>query len=62
MAYTVRSARTRDVPAISKLIESNVESGRLLRKLTVTLYEDIQEFCVVNSTMTPRWPAAAPCT
>jgi amino-acid N-acetyltransferase len=48
MAYTIRSARTRDVPAISKLVESNVESGRLLRKVTVTLYEDIQEFCVAE--------------
>ena len=48
MAYTVRSARTRDVPAISKLIDANVESGRLLRKVTVTLYEDIQEFCVAE--------------
>jgi amino-acid N-acetyltransferase len=48
MAYTVRSARTRDVSAISKLIDANVESGRLLRKVTVTLYEDIQEFCVAE--------------
>ena len=48
MAYTVRSARTRDVPAISKLIDANVESGRLLRKVTVTLYEDSQEFCVAE--------------
>ena len=48
MAYTIRSARTADVPVISKLIDSNVESGRLLSKATVTLYEDVQEFCVAQ--------------
>jgi amino-acid N-acetyltransferase len=48
MGYTVRSARTRDVPVIRKLIDSNVESGRLLSKATVTLYEDVQEFCVAE--------------
>src|SRR5580704_8938085 len=48
MAYTMRPARTRDVPMIRKLIDSNVESGRLLSKATVTLYEDVQEFCVAE--------------
>ena len=48
MDYTVRSARTPDVPVIRKLIDSNVESGRLLSKATVTLYEDVQEFCVAE--------------
>ena len=48
MAYTIRSARTRDVPVIRKLIDSNVESRRLLSKATVTLYEDIQEFSVAE--------------
>ncbi len=48
MGYTIRSARTRDVPVISKLIDSNVESGRLLSKAAVTLYEDVQEFCVAE--------------
>jgi amino-acid N-acetyltransferase len=33
---------------IRKLIDSNVESGRLLSKATVTLYEDVQEFCVAD--------------
>jgi amino-acid N-acetyltransferase len=33
---------------IGKLIDSNAESGRLLGKATVTLYEDIQEFCVAE--------------
>lgn len=48
MSYTIRSARTSDVPVIRKLIDANVESGRLLSKATVTLYEDIQEFCVAE--------------
>ena len=48
MAYTIRPARTRDVPVIRKLIDGNVESGRLLSKAPVTLYEDIQEFCVAE--------------
>jgi amino-acid N-acetyltransferase len=48
MSYTIRSARTADVPVIRKLVDSNVESGRLLSKATVTLYEDIQEFCVAE--------------
>ena len=48
MAYMIRSARTRDVPEIRKLVDSNVESGRLLSKATVTLYEDVQEFCVAE--------------
>jgi amino-acid N-acetyltransferase len=48
MAYTIRSARTGDVPVIRKLIDANVESGRLLSKPTVTLYEDVQEFCVAE--------------
>jgi amino-acid N-acetyltransferase len=48
MAYTIRPARTRDVPTIRKLIDSNVESGSLLSKATVTLYEDVQEFCVAE--------------
>src|SRR6202011_6213247 len=48
MAYTIRPARTRDVPMIRKLVDSNVESGRLLSKATVTLYEDVQEFCVAE--------------
>lgn len=49
MGYTVRQARTRDVPVIRALIDQNVGSGRLLDKHTVNLYEDIQEFCVAES-------------
>jgi amino-acid N-acetyltransferase len=48
MGYTVRQARTSDVPGIRGLIEANVASGRLLGKATVTLYEDIQEFWVAE--------------
>jgi len=46
MDYTVRRARTQDVAAIAALVNTNVESRRLLGKATVTLYEDVQEFWV----------------
>ena len=46
--YSVRPARTGDVRAIRGLVDANVASGRLLDKATVTLYEDIQEFLVVQ--------------
>jgi amino-acid N-acetyltransferase len=49
MGYTVRQARTSDVHVIRGLIDQNVGSGRLLDKHTVNLYEDIQEFCVAES-------------
>ena len=48
MAYTIRAARTSDVPVVRKLVDSNVESGRLLSKATVTLYEAVQEFVVAE--------------
>jgi amino-acid N-acetyltransferase len=48
MGYTVRQARTADVPGIRALIDANVSSGRLLGKATVTLYEDVQEFWVAD--------------
>jgi amino-acid N-acetyltransferase len=48
MDYSVRRARTGDVRAISGLVSDNVESGRLLGKAAVTLYEDIQEFWVAE--------------
>jgi amino-acid N-acetyltransferase len=44
MEYAIRRARTRDVRAIGGLVDDNVDSGRLLAKATVTLYEDVQEF------------------
>jgi len=43
----IRSAVTADVPAIAALVSSFAGDGpRLLRKATVTLYEDVQEFMV----------------
>lgn len=51
MSYIVRQARTGDVQIIRVLINQNVGSGRLLDKDTVNLYEDIQEFCVAESSV-----------
>jgi len=48
MGYTVRPARTADVPRIRALIDENLDSRRLLGKATVTLYEDVQEFWVAE--------------
>ncbi|MEU7045257.1 amino-acid N-acetyltransferase [Streptomyces varsoviensis] len=45
---TVRRARTSDVPALRRLIDSYVPDGILLDKAMVTLYEDIQEFWVAE--------------
>ncbi|NYI96418.1 amino-acid N-acetyltransferase [Streptomonospora nanhaiensis] len=45
---TVRRARTGDVPAIRRLVDSFTGERRVLAKSTVTLYEDIQEFCVAE--------------
>jgi amino-acid N-acetyltransferase len=53
MKYTVRPARTADVPVIRALIDQNVGSGRLLDKTTVNLYEDILEFCVAEVSGSP---------
>ena len=50
MEHTIRRARTRDVPAIAGLVAGNVASGRVLRKATVTLYEDVPEFWVAERT------------
>ncbi len=49
MDYIVRRARTSDVRGIRRLIEIYGDSRRLLRKPTVTLYEDVQEFWVAES-------------
>jgi amino-acid N-acetyltransferase len=49
MTVNVRSAVTADVLAIRKLVENYAGDGpRLLRKNTVTLYEDVQEFYVAE--------------
>jgi amino-acid N-acetyltransferase len=49
MDYAVRRARTSDVRAIRALVDANVDSGRLLDKPTVTLFEDIQEFWIATT-------------
>jgi amino-acid N-acetyltransferase len=48
MEHIIRRARTRDIRAIAGLVAENVASGRVLRKATVTLYEDVQEFWVAE--------------
>jgi amino-acid N-acetyltransferase len=48
MDYLVRRARTSDVRGIRRLIEIYGDSRRLLRKPTVALYEDVQEFWVAE--------------
>ncbi|OPF84537.1 N-acetylglutamate synthase [Streptomyces antioxidans] len=45
---SVRRARTSDVRAVRRLIDSYVDDRILLDKATVTLYEDIQEFWVAE--------------
>lgn len=45
---TVRRARTADVSAVRRLIDSYARDRILLDKATVTLYEDIQEFWVAE--------------
>ncbi|WP_079125482.1 amino-acid N-acetyltransferase [Streptomyces lushanensis] len=44
----LRRARTRDVPAVRRLVDPYVSEGILLDKAPVTLYEDIQEFWVAE--------------
>ncbi len=48
MEFTVSRARTSDVRGIRRLVDANADSGRLLGKDTVTLYEDVQEFWVAR--------------
>ena len=45
---TIRRARTGDVRALRRLLDSYVRDGILLDKAMVTLYEDIQEFWVAE--------------
>ena len=46
MSFTVRRARTSDVPAIQSLVEPLVQKRILLGKDLVVLYEAVQEFRV----------------
>ena len=45
------AGETGDVPAVRRLVDPYVSEGILLDKATVTLYEDIQEFCSMKSAM-----------
>ncbi|MFX4294626.1 amino-acid N-acetyltransferase [Streptomyces bohaiensis] len=45
---TIRRARTADVPAVRRLVDSYAAERILLDKPTVTFYEDIQEFWVAE--------------
>ncbi|GAA4914021.1 amino-acid N-acetyltransferase [Nonomuraea thailandensis] len=48
-AVVVRRARTPDVRAVRRLVDTYAGAGpRLLEKATVTLYEDVQEFWVAE--------------
>ena len=49
MSFTVRRARTSDVPGIQKLVEPLAERRILLGKDRVVLYEAVQEFRVVET-------------
>jgi amino-acid N-acetyltransferase len=42
----VRRARTGDVQAVRRLVDTYADDRRLLSKATVVLYEDVQEFWV----------------
>ena len=46
MSIQVRPAQTKDISTIRKIIDEYVNTGRLLHKETVTLYESVQEFFV----------------
>ncbi|HEX4058130.1 MAG TPA: amino-acid N-acetyltransferase [Galbitalea sp.] len=48
MAFTVRPARTPDVPAIKALVEPLVQRRILLGKESVVFYEAVQEFRVAE--------------
>ncbi len=45
----IRPAQTSDVRAIRGMVDAYAPNGRLLSKATVTLYEDVQEFLVADS-------------
>jgi len=44
----VRRARTSDVQAVRRLVDTYADDRRLLSKATVVLYEDVQEFYVAE--------------
>jgi amino-acid N-acetyltransferase len=44
----VRRARTRDIRAVRRLVDTYAQPGIMLSKATVALYEDVQEFRVAE--------------
>ena len=44
----IRPAKTKDVQAIRKLVDTYAAPGQMLTKETVTLYESVQEFIVAE--------------
>jgi len=48
VSLSVRRARTSDIAAIRRLVDAYAGQQILLEKATVTLYEDVQEFWVVE--------------
>jgi amino-acid N-acetyltransferase len=48
MRVEIRRARTADIKAIRRLIDTYTTDRRLLSKATVTLYESVQEFWVAT--------------
>ncbi len=49
----VRRARTRDVAAVRRLVDTYTVDRRVLSKSTVNLYEDVQEFWVAEAEVVP---------
>ena len=44
----IRPAKTKDVQAIRKLVDTYAAPGQMLSKETVTLYESVQEFIIAE--------------
>ena len=44
----IRPAKTKDVKAIRKLVDTYAAPGQMLSKETVTLYESVQEFIIAE--------------
>ena len=62
MTAVVRPARTADIPAIRALVDTYVPDRRFLSKAIVTLYEDVQEFLVVEEgDVVVGWASSSDC-
>jgi amino-acid N-acetyltransferase len=53
LGLAIRPARTSDVKVIRELVDTYAPDRRLLSKATVTLYEDVPEFLVVERAGVP---------